>query len=137
MKLKAILTFEQASAKAESYLDDHEKLRKLVEKAARKSKRHYESLLPCWESLQIFLRLIKAAVKGKYTPPLTSISMAVAAIIYFVSPLDMIPDSIPVLGLVDDACIIASVAKANLTTISNFRKWEILFAEEPVPYWKR
>jgi hypothetical protein len=43
-----------------------------------------------------------------------------------VSPFDLIPDSIPVLGLIDDAAVITSVARANLTLISNFRKWEIL-----------
>jgi uncharacterized membrane protein YkvA (DUF1232 family) len=52
--------------------------------------------------------------------------MLVAAVIYFVSPLDLIPDSIPVLGLIDDAAVVTSVAKANITLISSFRTWEIL-----------
>ena len=136
MRVKAILTFERAKAKAEAYLDNHKKLRKLLEQAARKSERFYDSLVPCWETLQIFLRMIQATLTGRYTAPLAAVSMAVAAIIYFVSPFDMITDSIPVLGLVDDACVIASVARSNLTTLSNFRKWEVLFAAEPIPYWK-
>jgi uncharacterized membrane protein YkvA (DUF1232 family) len=52
--------------------------------------------------------------------------MVVAAVIYFVSPFDLIPDSIPVLGLVDDASVVALVARSNLTLISKFRKWETL-----------
>jgi uncharacterized membrane protein YkvA (DUF1232 family) len=40
----------------------------------------------------------------------------------------MIPDSLPVFGMMDDAAVIGFVAKANLTAISNFRKWEILFS---------
>ena len=52
--------------------------------------------------------------------------MVVAAVIYFVSPFDLIPDSIPVLGLVDDASVLTFVARSNLTLITNFRKWEIL-----------
>jgi hypothetical protein len=31
-----------------------------------------------------------------------------------------------VLGMVDDAAVIMCVAKANLTLISNFRRWEVL-----------
>jgi uncharacterized membrane protein YkvA (DUF1232 family) len=50
----------------------------------------------------------------------------VAALIYFVSPFDLIPDSVPVLGLIDDAALITCVAKANLNLISTFRTWEIL-----------
>ena len=52
--------------------------------------------------------------------------MAIAAVIYFVSPFDLIPDCIPVLGLIDDAAVVTHVAKANLTLISSFRTWEIL-----------
>ena len=64
---------------------------------------------------------------GKFCAPADSILMAIAAVIYFVSPFDLIPDSIPVLGLIDDTSVITSVARANLTLISNFRKWETLF----------
>jgi hypothetical protein len=53
--------------------------------------------------------------------------MAVAAVIYFVSPFDLIPDAVPVLGLIDDASVIASVARANIAVISSFRKWEVSF----------
>jgi len=76
--------------------------------------------------LQIFLRLLRAHLAGKFGAPLDSLLMVVAAVIYFVSPIDLIPDSIPVLGLIDDAAVITCVARANVTLISNFRKWEIL-----------
>jgi uncharacterized membrane protein YkvA (DUF1232 family) len=113
--------------KAESYVGHREKLLGLLEKGTRKSEQCYEFLLVPWESLQIFLRLLRAHFEGKFTVPTSSILMVVAAVIYFVSPFDLIPDSIPVLGMVDDAAVITCVAKANLTLISNFRRWEILF----------
>jgi len=126
MKRKAPLTFEQAKIKAESYVRHQEELPRLLEKATRKSERCYEFLLASWESLQILLRLLRAQLMGKFCAPADSILMAIAAVIYFVSPFDLIPDSIPVLGLVDDTSVITSVARANLTLISNFRKWETL-----------
>jgi uncharacterized membrane protein YkvA (DUF1232 family) len=127
MKEKPVLTFEQAKVKAEAYARHEEKLLWLIEKAAHKSVQCYESLLAPWESLQIFFRLLRAHLAGKFCAPSDSILMVVAAVIYFVSPFDLIPDSIPVLGLVDDASVITCVAKANLTVLSNFRKWEMHF----------
>ena len=120
------VTFEQARISAESYVGHEEKLRCLLEKATRKSEKCYEFLLAPWESLQIFLRLLRAHLAGEFHAPPDSFLMIIAAVIYFVSPFDLIPDSIPVLGLIDDAAVITFVAKANLTLISNFRTWEIL-----------
>jgi uncharacterized membrane protein YkvA (DUF1232 family) len=126
MKRKEPLTFELAKIRAESYLGHQEQLSRLLEKANRKSKLYYEYLLAPWESLQILLRLLLAQLAGKFSASADSIRMAIAAVLYFVSPFDLIPDSIPVLGLVDDTWVITSVARANLTLISNFRKWETL-----------
>jgi uncharacterized membrane protein YkvA (DUF1232 family) len=120
------LTFEQATIRAESYVGHEEKLRCLLEKAARKSEKCYEFLLGPWESLQIFLRLLRAQLAGKFRAPADSILTVIAAVIYFASPFDLIPGSIPVLGLIDDAAVVTYVAKANLTLISSFWTWEIL-----------
>ena len=130
------LTFEQATITAESYGGDEEKLRCLVEKATRKSEKCYEFLVAPWESLQIFLRLLRAHLAGKFRAPADSIVMVIAAVIYFVSPFDLIPDSIPVLGLIDDAAVVTYVAKANLTLLSTFRTWEILRDKDFSPSMK-
>jgi uncharacterized membrane protein YkvA (DUF1232 family) len=126
MQKRPALTFERAKLRAESYLRHKEKLGWLLEKATRKSAQHYEFLLAPWESLQIFLRLLRAHVTGKFCASAGSLSMLVAAVIYFVSPVDLIPDAIPVFGLVDDTSVLALVARSNLTLISKFRKWETL-----------
>ena len=137
MKKRAPLTFEQATKSAALYVRHEKKLLWLLEKATGKSQPFYESLLAPWETWQIFLRLIRAHIAGKFRVPTDSILMVAAAAIYFVTPFDLIPDSIPVLGLVDDASVITCVAKANLNLISNFRKWEIVqgegFPSEPDP----
>jgi uncharacterized membrane protein YkvA (DUF1232 family) len=124
MKRRPALTLEQAAIKAELYVRHKEKLLWLLEKATRKSAQHYEFLLAPWESLQIFFRLLRAHVAGTFCVPLDSLLVIVGAVIYLVSPFDLIPDSIPVLGLVDDASVLTFVARSNLTLISNFRKWE-------------
>ena len=126
MKKRPPLTLEQATIKAAPYLRHKKKLLWLLERATRQSEQCYEFLLAPWESWQTFLRLLRAHLAGEFCAPANSILSVIAAVIYFVSPFDLIPDSIPVLGLIDDAAVITCVARANLTLISNFRNWEIL-----------
>lgn len=47
----------------------------------------------------------------------------VAGLIYFVSPLDAIPDFIPGLGLVDDLAVLAWVMKTWGSELDAFRAW--------------
>ena len=128
MKRRPPLTIEQAAIKAELFVRHKEKLLWLLEKATRKSAQSYEFLLAPWESLQIFLRLIRAHVAGEFCVVHGSLLMLVGSVLYLVSPFDLIPDSIPLLGLVDDASVLTFVARSNLTLISNFRKWETSLA---------
>ena len=124
MSKRSAFTFEQAVKKAQSFVDDKGKLQKLLDRVNGKAKRHDEFLVPVWENLQIFGRLVRSWMEGKYCLPAASLLVFIAALIYFVNPLDMIPDSIPVLGLIDDGAVITLVAKSNIGTISKFRNWE-------------
>ena len=44
--------------------------------------------------------------------------------IYFVSPLDVIPDSIPVLGYIDDALVVGLALKTVRADLDAFMEWE-------------
>ncbi len=124
MAKKQCLTLEQAIKQAEEYSADDGKLFMLVERAARKADRYSEFLQDSRDSLQTLFRLIRARLAGAYAAPASTILMAVAAVIYFLNPLDLIPDSVPVLGFLDDALVIAYVMNANVRQIRQFRKWE-------------
>lgn len=51
--------------------------------------------------------------KGLYREiPWYTVATAVAALIYFLSPLDLIPDFIPFFGQIDDAIVVALAVKA-------------------------
>ena len=127
MPTKTALTFERTMIRAESYVGHKEKLPFLLNKAIRKAEQHYLSLPAFWETFPVFIRLIRCWLADTYAVPGQSILMAVGAVIYFVSSFDLIPDALPVLGLVDDVWVINSVASANLRVISSFRNWEVSF----------
>lgn len=70
-------------------------------------------------------RLIKAYANGQYREfPYTSIIKIVAAVVYFVSVVDLIPDFIPILGLTDDLAVLAWVYSSVKDDLQQFVDWE-------------
>jgi uncharacterized membrane protein YkvA (DUF1232 family) len=70
-------------------------------------------------------RLVRAYADGSYRDVNAgSVVLAVAAILYFVSPIDLIPDAIPGAGLVDDATVIAFVLARLQLELDRFAMWE-------------
>lgn len=47
-----------------------------------------------------------------------------AGLIYFVSPVDLIPDVIPVIGLTDDAVVLGFVIRTVRQELEAFMAWE-------------
>ncbi|MGW8121313.1 YkvA family protein [Roseivirga echinicomitans] len=77
------------------------------------------------EFLSLIMRMVSSYVKGAYTEaPWQTIVMFVAGLIYFVTPIDAIPDFIPVAGLIDDATVLVWLGKSFREDISHFKKWE-------------
>jgi uncharacterized membrane protein YkvA (DUF1232 family) len=70
-------------------------------------------------------RLLQAYLKGEYrTIPWKSLLLIVAAIIYFLNPIDVIPDIMPIVGLTDDFAVLFMVYKSIGADIDNFLEWE-------------
>lgn len=120
--------FQQAKEKAYSIIRDREKLQALLANSAEKLRKlgfdkvRFEKLS---ERISIIIRMIKAYISGKYRMiPWRSIIVLTAALIYFVAPLDLIPDIIPVTGYLDDFTVILWVFKSLQKEIEDFLAWE-------------
>ena len=70
-------------------------------------------------------RMVKAYVSGEYRViPWGSIVKIIAVLIYFVSPIDFIPDFIPFLGLTDDFALTMWLFSSLADDFTNFEAWE-------------
>jgi uncharacterized membrane protein YkvA (DUF1232 family) len=118
--------FRKATSDAETYAGDPKRLRKLVEDAVGKI-----NVIPrgpfaeTWPYLMAMIRVIRDHQQGEYRDlSAPKLLIIIAAIIYFVSPFDVIPDWIPVLGHIDDAFVISLALKSVRADLDTFMAWE-------------
>lgn len=68
--------------------------------------------------------LINSWIRGDYMEiPIGSIIAALVAVIYFVSPVDLIPDAIPIIGHLDDAGVVSFVLHMIKTDLDEYMLW--------------
>jgi len=124
--IRSSAAFREATSKAESYAKDPKRLRQLFEDATKKSRNIPKGpFAETWAYLMAMLRLIRAYYTGAYRAiPWQSLILIIIAVIYFVSPIDLIPDWIPVIGLIDDAFVVGLVLKSVKDDLDAFMEWE-------------
>lgn len=112
---------------AEKIARDKERLDNLVLEAKEKLKDEKVKgrLGEAYETLMAFLRLVKAYIKGDYrSVGLGTIITIVISILYFLNPLDLIPDFLFAIGFLDDISVIMWAGTKLVNEIDEFKKWE-------------
>ena len=75
---------------------------------------------------KLMLALVKDYWSGAYREiPWWSIASVVAALIYVINPLDLIPDVIPVIGQLDDAAVVAACLLLVEQDLHQYGEWKI------------
>ena len=117
--------FSQARGRAERLLRDPDATDRLVEEASKRTKdKRSAKLGQVIEELRAMLRLVPAYAKGDYRAvSWESMVLVVAALIYLVSPIDLIPDVLP-FGLADDATVVMFVVGLIHEELEDFIEWE-------------
>jgi uncharacterized membrane protein YkvA (DUF1232 family) len=118
--------FRRAAIDAESYARDPNRMRQLVADAVGKI-----NVIPrgpfadTWGYLMAMIRLLRDYHRAEYRDiSETNLLTIIAAILYFVSPFDVIPDWVPVLGHIDDAFVISLALKSVRADLDTFMAWE-------------
>lgn len=70
-------------------------------------------------------RMVKAYFTGEYRiVPWSSILKIIAVLIYFISPIDVIPDFLPIVGITDDLALTVWLFTSLKEDFENFEAWE-------------
>ncbi len=119
--------WSKALKKAGEILQSAKKVLVLLEEAVNlfEKVRNNKFLKELWNKITTMFRLVRAYSDGTFRDiPWSFLLLLIAAIVYFVSPIDAIPDVIPVVGFADDASVIAIVFNAIKPIIDKFIEWE-------------
>lgn len=99
--------------------------RELSDKAEQKAKKKKTLLRGVYEDVTLFIEALRAWKRGEYTNfPYRTIVLLIVGLLYFLSPVDLIPDFFIGLGLLDDAAVVAFIAKQVQKDLQPFRKWK-------------
>ena len=119
--------------KAAEYIVDPAKMKWLVGRVRQYCGK--EGLAAVRDHLSLLADMASDITKGRYTDySKGNFLLAVAALIYVVSPLDLVPDFLIVLGLLDDVAIVGWAMSRLKTEVDKYQAFvaEKAAAEPPV-----
>ena len=111
-------------SKARKLLDDQDKMERFLQRLENKLKK-IPAVGEKLSNVPVMISLVRSYIKKEYVDiPIGSIIAIVGALIYFFSPVDLIPDSIPILGYCDDALVIGIAWKLVESDVAEYQKWQ-------------
>ena len=120
---KAQEELEKGYKKAEKVLSNEKKLDKVLIRTEKKL-----NLLPVVGTslamIPSMISLVRSYTKKEYTEiPIGTIIAIISALLYFISPVDLIPDVIPVAGHLDDAAVVGACLALVKSDLDDYKEW--------------
>jgi uncharacterized membrane protein YkvA (DUF1232 family) len=119
--------FKRMTKKAVSVMKDKDQMQEVSIESLKKGALYKgrKGMDDMWVDVKTFSRLVQEVRKGRYRDiSKKSVVMIVGALLYFVSPIDAVPDLLAGIGLLDDVAVIGFVAGQLKNELEKFREWE-------------
>jgi len=113
------------ACKGKDMLNNPDKIKETLRDAKKKANETKDPLDKVWHDLQLMFQLVGDWVKGDYREiPAGSIAAIIGALIYFLSPIDVIPDFIPGVGYIDDVFVLGLALKQVSSDLQKYEQWK-------------
>ncbi len=117
--------FSRFISLARSYLKNPDTRLRLLQAVKEYAKNKNALIKHFRGDLQMLIGLVKGWHRGAYTQiPKNTIILAIAALLYFLSPLDTVPDFLGLIGFTDDAAVILFVLNSLRKEIDRYQQWK-------------
>lgn len=95
----------------------------------------FPSVQSLFTELHLFLEFVESYRANQYRSisPAT-LFVAALGVIYLFSPIDLLPDYIPVLGWIDDIAILRVIIEVIRTDLKKFKIWKEWMAQQSKEY---
>lgn len=122
---KAQVELEKGYEEARKLLNDYDKIESFLQRLENKFLK-----IPIvgdkLSDIPIMISLTRSYIKKEYTDiPIGSVIAIISALIYVLSPIDIIPDFVPGAGYADDAAIIAFCWKLVESDVDEYKLWRV------------
>ena len=77
-----------------------------------------------WYYLGLLFSMLLDSFKGRYPLPKKTALLLIFAFLYLISPIDIIPDVFPLIGLVDDVAVLVFSLSFIRGDLENYRAWK-------------
>ena len=123
---------ENGIGEAQSVLEDPAKMDALLDSLKEKAADLPGTVTGALVQIPTLAAMAKSFVTKEYTGvPVKTIASVVAALLYLVKGKDLLPDNLPLVGLVDDLAVVTAVIKLNEPEIEAYKNWKQLKESTP------
>ncbi|MBN1849254.1 MAG: DnaJ domain-containing protein [Deltaproteobacteria bacterium] len=91
---------------------------------SKKMKKASGALKGLWQDVQDLYSLFKDAVRGRYKLHPVNLGIIGGGLIYFIIPMDIIPDIFPLIGYLDDMAVFTTIINAFGEELVKYRNWK-------------
>lgn len=120
---EAKVELEKRYNKAEEILEDEDKLGRFLKRLESKLNKvpiggNILSMVP------VMISMLRSYFKKEYKDiPIGTLLALISALLYWLSPVDLVPDAVPILGYADDATVIAACIKLINDDLKEYKEW--------------
>lgn len=111
-KFNSFTSYTEADAK--KVMENQERIEKITSN---------DTLIKYLNDIKLYFKMLGDIFTGKYKKvPVGTIAAIVGTLLYVLSPVDLIPNFIPVIGYLDDAAVLAACLKFTKFDVEEYKK---------------
>jgi uncharacterized membrane protein YkvA (DUF1232 family) len=120
MKIKSL---KKALEIAKKIFNNKDKIKEVLNDSSQKAETSQDKMSTgLWNDVKSLGSMLKASISGSHKFSKSTVLYLIAGLLYFINPLDIVPDFIFGLGFVDDAAVLAIVVKRIKGELDKFKE---------------